>query len=126
MRGGGSGFSLVEALVALALVAVVLTGILPAFLGQQQANRRNDLRTGAIAAAQQVMEELRVVDPVAMPESGTAAPQLVTIGSNEYAVAATYCANADFCDTGSRHVLLEVTHDGERLYTVETVYTQLR
>ena len=64
------GFPLLEALVAMGLLAIMLVGVVPVFFSLMATNTRNEERSGAVAVAQQVMEELRQQDPATMPESG--------------------------------------------------------
>jgi hypothetical protein len=79
-----------------------------------------------VAAAQQVMEELRQFDPGSLPSSGSSTVQTVAIGSHEYEVTAHYCRTPSYCSTAGRHIVLEVNYGGKNVYTVETVYTRLR
>ena len=120
------GMSLIEALIAIVLVGIALAGISQAFVTQMDANTRNDKRSGAIAAAQQVMEALRRQDPAGMPTTGSSSPQQVSMGGRDYQVVTSYCLVPSYCGTVSRHLRIEVTLDGQDLYSVESVYTQLR
>ena len=36
-----------------------------------------------------------------------------------------YCLKNEFCGINSRHLEIEVSYENRRIYTVETVYTQL-
>ncbi len=119
------GLTLIEALVALAILGVAAVAIMPAFLTQVDANRRSEPRAGAVTAAQQVVEQLRLGDPSSLPSSGTSAPESVLVGGLSYDVRTQFCVRPEFCDARSRHVIVEVWLDGRRLYDVETVYTQL-
>lgn len=120
------GFSLLECLVALAILGMILAGVVPAFFHYMDVNTRNELRTGAIAAAQEQMELTRGVDPQSMPSSGSAGPVFIDVGGREFEVLTTYCANAGYCGTDTRHVVVEVSFGGNTLYRTETVYTRLR
>lgn len=122
---GQRGMSLVEALVALAILGITLTSILPAFTNQTQVNRRCQERSAAVVAAQQAMESLRFEDPQTMPDEGAMAPQLVTVGEMQFEVVTRFCVNAEMCDADSRHLTVEVLSNGQKIYEVQTVYTQL-
>ena len=111
------GFTLVETLVALVILGIALTGILPAFTSHTRVNARSQQRSGAIVAAQQVLESLRLDDPAAMPEAGSTAPQLVLVGDVPYEVITHYCENESLCDDASRHLTVEVQLDGKRSMT---------
>ncbi len=126
VRRSMDGMSLVEATVAMGLLGMVLVGVLPAFVEHSAVNTKNEIRSGAVAAAQVTMEGLRLVDPAAMPTGGSSPPQTVQVGSWTYEVTTRYCTVPAFCDSGSRHLLVEVRYGNELLYSVENVYTQLR
>lgn len=126
VKSSAAGFSLVETLVALAILGIALTGILPSFLSQAQTNSRCAERSGAVLAAQQMLESMRLTDPETMPDEGAAAPQLLTIGGVEYEVVVRYCANEALCNPVSRHITVDVNLRGRKIYDVETIYTQLR
>jgi general secretion pathway protein I len=124
--GREQGFSLTEALIALGILAVVAISVLPAFMTHVGANSRNELRSSAISAAQERLESLRLENPAAMPDSGSSAPQLITVDGQQLEVVTHYCERAEYCtDDRSRHIRVEVKADGRTVYDVETVYTQL-
>jgi prepilin-type N-terminal cleavage/methylation domain-containing protein len=121
------GSTLVESLVALAILGIVAAGVLPAFTSQLDANRRNEVRSEAILAAQQSMEALRILDPQSeIPSGGSSAPRLVRVDDREFEVVTHYCEREDLCDTNARHIRIEVWFDERVVYDVETVYTQLK
>jgi type II secretion system protein I len=120
------GFTLLEALVALAILGIVLAGLLPAFQAFMDANSVSEERSNAVAAAQRVMETLRQEDPASLPSSGTSTVQAIVVGDHEYEVVATYCSNPTYCSTAARHILLEVSFAGNAVYEIETVFTRLR
>lgn len=59
---GGSGFTLVEVMVALLIFLVVSAGLLPLLLTHMQANRDLRLHAMARSLAGELMAELQVVD----------------------------------------------------------------
>lgn len=120
------GFTLVEAAFALAILGIAMAAMLPSFIDFLDANSLSEERSNAVAAAQQVMEELRQFDPGSLPSSGSSAVQTVAIGEHEYEVTAFYCRNASYCSAAGRHIVLEVNYGGKTIYTVETVYARLR
>lgn len=123
MNARRSGVGLTEAIVALALFAVVLTALLPGFTNQYRANTTNELRTGAVAVAQQQLDNLRAAST--WPATGTV--DTVTTGTATYEAVLRYerfCEGAT-CYPGARHVIMEVRHNGRALYRVETVFTML-
>jgi len=120
------GFTLLEGLLALAILGIALAGILPAFFGYMNVNTRNEVRTGAVAAAQEQMETLRFGDPSAMPTNGATGPSYVTVEEREYELISRYCIRSEYCTTNSRHVLVEVGFGGNVVYQTESVFTKLR
>lgn len=117
------GFSLVEALVAIAILAVLLAGVVPAFVSNLRVNTDNELRTGAVAASQTVLDELRVRpsafasgSTVSVASHGTAFDVLVTKEQ--------FCQGGT-CFDGAERIELEVSHGGRVRYRVSTVFTAL-
>ena len=121
-----SGFTLLEVLIALTLFALVSAAMAPAFLGHFQRNTGAEIRSGAFAAAQQVLEELRLVDPGSLPGTGSSSPQNIVAGKKTYQVTTTYCTQSIYCTPRSRHLFIGVSHHGSQIYSVETVYARLR
>jgi prepilin-type N-terminal cleavage/methylation domain-containing protein len=122
---GQRGVTLVEALVALAILGIALTGVLPAFTTQTRANTRSHERASAVSAAQQIVEALRFEDPSALPSVGATAPRLVTVGDLQFDVVTRFCVEPGFCNDDSRHLTVEVQREGRLIYDVQTVYTRL-
>jgi type II secretory pathway pseudopilin PulG len=120
------GFSLVEAVCALGLLAIVLLGIVPTVQVLMATNTISEQRSNAVAAAEQVMESLRQQSPSSLPNSGSSAVQTVTVGSRDYEVVAHYCTRSEYCNDDMRHIVLEVGYAGQNVYIVETVYTRLQ
>ena len=117
------GFSLVEAIVALVFLAVVLTALVPAFASNMRVNTVNEIRTGAVAVAQQEVDNLRAID------TWPASPIVrnVTTGIGTYESRLTYQPYCDgvTCFAGARDVTVEVRHNGRLYYRVQTVFTSL-
>jgi type II secretory pathway pseudopilin PulG len=120
------GFTVLEALLAMFLLGVVLTGLVPGFLTFLDTNTMSEENSDAVAAAQLVLERLRLQDPGALPSSGSTGPEIVNVGGREFEVLNHYCTVADFCGTDSRHIRVEVTYGGETLFEIESVYTRLQ
>ena len=120
------GFSLVEAVCALGLLAIVLLGIVPTIQVLMQANTISEQRSNAVAAAQQVMESLRQQSPSSLPSSGSSSVQIVSVGTRDYEVVAHYCTRSEYCNDDMRQIKLEVGYAGQNVYIVETVYTRLQ
>ena len=120
------GFSLAETIVALAILAIVLLGIVPTFKAMMDANTLSEQRYNAVVAAQQVMEALRQQSPSSLPTSGSSAVQTVSVGTHDYEVVTHYCLESTYCTADMRHLVLDVSFGGKKVYIVETVYTRLQ
>jgi general secretion pathway protein I len=120
-----SGFTLVEALVAIAILGIALVGVLPTFQTFVDANELSEERSNALAAGQVVMEALRREQPASLPKTGSSSVQTVSVGDHAYEIVAHYCQKTQYCTTTSRHIVVEVSFAGETIYSLETVYTRL-
>ena len=87
------GFTMIEALVSLAILGIALAGIVPGFFLYTRTNALTEVRSGSVAAAQRVFEALRAQDPSDLPSSGASAAQIVPVGKNEFQVVTRYCAD---------------------------------
>lgn len=125
-RRSEQGFTLLEATIATLLLGILLAGLLPHFTVYSDINSLNEVRTGAVQAAQAQMESLRVLDVSTLPTTGGTRAETVEIGSNTYSVITRFCVVTDLCDADSRHLVVEVSSDGKTIYTLETVYTMFR
>ena len=125
---GTRGFTLVEALVALAILGIAAVMIAPALTNQLQANNRSELRSGAVSVVEQTLEALRLQDPETLPTSSpeNPTPVLVMVGGREYEAITRYCVRDEFCEENSRHLTVEVRYNGLRIFDAETVFTKLR
>lgn len=126
MKRAESGFSLVEMLVSIVILAIIMGGLIPSFIAYMDVNTRNEARTGALQAAQQIMESHRLVQPSSMPNSGSSTPVSVEVDGRTFEVVTRYCDVVQFCGTSSRHLVVEVRLDMDLIYETETVYTELR
>lgn len=119
------GFSLIESLVALAILGITLAALVPAFQSFLDANSVSEERSNALAAGQQAMEALRHRDPASLPSSGSSAAQIITVGNHEFEVVTHYCIEPSYCGTGTRHIVMDVGFAGKDIYQIETVFTRL-
>ena len=120
------GFSLVEAIVATAILGLLMAGVIPAFISNLHVNDQNERRSEAVALAQQTLEALRRTDMASLPMQGSTSAQR-TYGGRTYTVITHYCRAAAYCVQGSaRHLTIEIQTNRKKAYEVETVYTNLR
>jgi type II secretion system protein I len=119
------GFTLIELLVALGIFSVVMSAVVPAVINFAQSNTKNEQRMGAVVAAQQRLDELRLTDPATLPTSGSATANYDS-GDRTYSVQTYYCSNTTYCATSTmRHIKVQVRYRNTLLYETETVYAQL-
>jgi prepilin-type N-terminal cleavage/methylation domain-containing protein len=125
MRHMRSGFTIIEAVVSIAVLGIVVAFLVPAFIGNLQTNTTVEERQQAITIARSTMERIRRVDPGGLPISGTDPATNVTLGSRQYSVTTTYCGISSLCSASARYVEVEVSLNGREVYAIETIYTQL-
>jgi prepilin-type N-terminal cleavage/methylation domain-containing protein len=119
------GFSLIESLIGLALLAIVLVSLLPAFTTLMDANSFSEEHSAALAAGQLVTERLRLVDPGKLPTSGSSSVVAVTVDGRDFEVQTHFCRVSEYCSAGTRHVTVEIRYGGQKVYDVDTVYTRM-
>ena len=126
------GMTIIEALFAIVLISIALGSIAPSLTSYKRINDRTELRTGGVSAAQQVLDGLRRQAFENWPHSGATVD--VQTGLATYQAKVTYaspllgpCADdATDCptDPSTRYITVEVKHDNNVVYEVETVYTR--
>ncbi len=118
------GFTLVEALIGVAILGIVMAGVLPVFMNYMRVNSQSDVRSGAVSAAESVMDGLRQTSLGAWPASGTV--RTTSGGDRDYAVTILYCTSSmAYCASDTRQVEVVVRYHGKVYYDVQTVYTKL-
>ncbi|MGR3273747.1 type IV pilus modification PilV family protein [Acaryochloris marina NIES-2412] len=121
------GLTLVEALVSLLIFFVAAASIVPVFLNYTVSTINNERRTGGIAVAQQVLDGLRQLDTTTLQATGSDTLTDVSYLGKTYTPIVTYCQNPAFCtNPDSRHITLQVFHNGDEIYQAETVFTNLQ
>lgn len=123
-----AGFSMLELLVAFVLFSLVATSLTSAFIHMMRTNTNSEIQSGAVLAVQRKLDELRLMDPSSMPESGTDEAETITVGGRDYSISVEYCPTGTAYCTGDsvRHIKAIAEYNGKNLYTVETVYAQLQ
>lgn len=135
------GLTLVESLVSLTIFTIVAAIMMPFFANQRLNVINNELQTGAVAVSQHILDRLRLADIATLPSSGTATTlplllgqttadttNLTKMGKN-YSATIFYCPitpTDDYCNSNARHIKVEVSYNGQIIYTAETVYTRLQ
>ena len=139
-----SGFTLVEAVVGMIIFLIASTAIVPVFATYRLATIRNDVKVGAVAIAQQVMDTVRITDaltldpantlltettyPASAPGVGGQSLSALSYKGKTYSASITYCKNASFCTSTSKHVVINVFQGGSTapVFQLETVYSSLQ
>ena len=119
------GSSLVEALIAVSILAMALVFIFGAMSAFTAINNRNQARTHAAVAARTRMEELRFVDPATLPATGSQT-SATSVGPHQFTIVTQYCSSSTYCDDITRHIVVSVKEHGRQVFETETVFTQLR
>lgn len=121
-----AGFTIIEVLAALSIFGVIAVFLAPIFSSHFRHNTRSELRSGAVAAAQQILDEYRQQMISSLPTGGSE-DRNVTVGGRQFAATVTFCTRAEYCALSStRHIKVQVKQNTDQLYEVETVYTELR
>ncbi|WP_071932308.1 prepilin-type N-terminal cleavage/methylation domain-containing protein [Picosynechococcus sp. PCC 7003] len=130
------GFSLIEAMAALAIFTIIFAVSAPLFFTQQKSNIDSEVRTGAVSLSQQKLDTIRTDISTPKKIEGATGRSL----GKEYLYNLYVCTKEiETAEDGSincstekdpsnpiRHILLEVKYNENTVYTVETVYTALR
>lgn len=124
-RSSGAGFTLIEMLVAVAIIGIVLAAIVPAFVNYLRINTDNEIRSGAVAASQTILDQFRVRPKSDWPASGTTVTVPSQFGDLDVRVEHQAFCQEGTCYTGAERISLEVSHRDRVRYTVSTVFTAL-
>jgi len=120
-----SGVTIIEAIIGLAILGIGLAFIVPGFSSSLLINNRTEVRFQAAIVAQKELESARVKNITSLPTSGQTGPMTVSSGGRSFDVVTKYCTVVTLCGAGSRHLRVEVSYESERVFSVDTVYTQL-
>ncbi len=119
------GSSLLEALIAVAILVTTLVYIFGAMSSFTVLNSRNQTRTNAAFAARSRMEQLRYLDPATLPATGSQT-SAASVGAYQFTIVTQYCSASSYCDSNTRHIIVSVKENGKPVFETETVLTQLR
>lgn len=125
------GLTLVEALIAVSILAILLGAVVPAFVDALRINTSSETRSQAVAAAQTVLDSLRAEPPDAWPAYVAGEPPVrqVEVGRRTFDVTIRYreyCDDDGECFDNAREIDVEVSFRDQVRYRVSTVYTELR
>jgi general secretion pathway protein I len=139
------GLALVETVVAMIIFTTMVVAFLPLFISFKATTIRNDIRLGAVAVSQEVMDELRRIEPCNIPTTGTvdyyptslpncigsagtgASTASLPYKGKTYRVLLTYCDPSTDCVGDARRIRVRTFHSSssDPIFQLETVYTKL-
>ncbi len=120
------GLTLVEAMTALVMITLVIVTLMPVLINFQSINRKSELRSGAVDAAEVLLERYRTLEiGGSLPTSPQTNIETVSVGGRNYETTTLFCQTASYCDSETTHIKVEVNYLNEKLYDVETIYTNL-
>lgn len=125
MKNNNKGFTLIEVLTALFIFCLVCASTAPAFINNSKHNYDSQTKTIAINLADKILNDMRKDDITNYPSSGYKSTTHV-INDKFYISKTYYCQTSKYCTKASRHLKVEIYKDSKLIYTVETVYTQLK
>lgn len=147
IRRTDAGLTLVEALAALVIFMTVLGFMIPLFANQRLDTINNEIKTGAVALSQEILDQVRQAPintlppiPPSLSATTTDLPLLlgqttatsvgtITKMGKSYNATIFYCPDTPtdiYCNSNARHIKVQVSYNDKIIYTVETVYTQLQ
>jgi type II secretory pathway pseudopilin PulG len=132
------GLTIVESMVAAVVFGITVTTLSSIFAQQKMVSLESEMKTGAVAVSQQILDELRQTNIGNLPSSGTSTTlpsgspttSIANMGRT-YSAVMYYCekvtnGNADYCNATTRQVRVEVKSNGRKIYEAETVFTSLQ
>lgn len=117
-----AGFTLIEALVALGVLVIILSAIIPLFLSNTRMNTMSERRSRGASAVENVLDDLRA--QTINTKSGTQDISTV-VGGQTYTVRVTYCRLPALCTDNSRMVTATAMLAGVSYYQAETVFSEV-
>ncbi len=121
-----TAFSLLETLISVSLFSISGLAMANSYSYQLAYNTQSELRSGAILAAQEVLDLYRIQDPSTLPSSGNTTSD-ITIGQRVFNTTTYFCENSSYCSTASiKQIRVRVSFQQKDYYNVETIYVQLR
>lgn len=118
-----SGFSLVEATVALCLIVLAASAIGQLLVAQFRLENDNALRTTAISLAAKELEDLRSLDYPSIPASRSST---ASVGGVTYTIASSAAFNQPAASMATITTTVSWTAPlGSQTYTVNAIYTDV-
>lgn len=121
-----AGTSLLECIISLQILGIATLGVANAFVTHMKLNTTTEQKSGAIFAAQQVVDDFRSQPISTLPNTGSSALQSISVGTRTYAVQVAFCQDPARCTSSMRQLITTVYLQGVKNYEVETVFAQLQ
>jgi len=120
------GFTLLEAIVALGILAVIMAALLPVFISNLRMNAESERKSQAASAVEHVLDSWRTkkIDSVHFPSTGTQ-DTTVDIGGVTFNVRLTFCRVSTLCSTNSRMITAEAIVNNKVASSAETIFTEV-
>lgn len=121
-----SGFTIIEALMAVAVLGIIVAGIVPAYSHYSQLNTRSELKSSAAAMAQEQMEKMRRLDFSMWEASGHT--ETKSMGGREFTMVVShsqYKPDDGTTISGAKKIHTKISSGDRLIYEVTTIYTQL-
>jgi prepilin-type N-terminal cleavage/methylation domain-containing protein len=117
------GFTLIEVLLAIIVIAIVFSVTIPVFVSFAGINRLSEQRTVANNAVRQSLELLRNVSISTMPTSGNVV-QNQTLDGHALVITTYYCpVTTAPCNATSKNIKVEVKENDKLLTRISTVFS---
>ena len=120
------GTSLLECIISLQILGIATLGVANAFVTHMKLNTTTEQTSGAVFAAQQVVDDFRAQPISTLPNTGRTALQSIGVGTRTYAVQVDFCIDPARCTSSMRQLVTTVYLQGVKKYEVETVFAQLQ
>jgi prepilin-type N-terminal cleavage/methylation domain-containing protein len=121
------GFTIIEVMVALGMFGVASAMMATSMVQMQRVNYENEVRSGAYAAAQLVLDDIRSQNIGVLPTSGSGPTQNITVSTRTYNVTPSYCITPSDCSSANvRGIRASVSYRGRVWYVVDTIYARLQ
>jgi Tfp pilus assembly protein PilV len=142
-----AGLTIVESLVSAVVFGLIVSVVGALFTQQRLVVLQSQARTDAVAAAQQTMDEFRIMPFANLKLKTTTEDVDIELPGGSctgtvkrcYTTTRYFCEDSTFCDPGTHHIRVEVREKGKpkyytvggqnvstAIYDVETVFTQFQ
>ncbi|ULH17280.1 type II secretion system GspH family protein (plasmid) [Deinococcus sp. KNUC1210] len=125
-----AGFTLVELLVSIAILAVLMSTLISAFLFNAGLNTKSEMRSAAVRVAVNIVENYRNDNTYdSLPLNGATQTSNVTESGRTFRVVTTFCPpdmpSEMVCSSSARFIRVEVYNGTTEIYQTDSYFTQL-